>query len=167
VARLLTRKSASDLVVLQRLFSNSSSTPLTRAIRAYRRVDLSLAPHGRPTGAPKRAKWLNGTELARLVDRYSSGATVYELATEFSVDRKTISRHLKAAGIRMGLRPLTTAQVEEAIRLYTSGLSLAAVGRELGVHASTVNLALRKREMTLRNPWDHPRQRGTGRSASK
>jgi hypothetical protein len=53
-------------VVLQRLFSNSSSTPLTRAIRAYRRVDLSLGPQGRPVGAPKRAKWLNETELAPL-----------------------------------------------------------------------------------------------------
>jgi len=154
------REDSKHRVVLQRLFSNSSSTPLTRAIRAYRRVDLSLGPQGRPVGAPKRAKWLNETELARLIDRYSSGATVYELATEFSIDRKTMSRHLKAAGNPMRLRPLDTGQVGEAIRLYDSGLSLAAIGRKLGVHASTVRFALREQGVSMRKPWDHPRQRG-------
>lgn len=150
------------LVVLQRLFSNSYSSPLSRAIRAYRRLDLSRVPEQRPNRAPKRAKWLSETELTRLIDRYSSGATVYELATEYSVDRKTISRHLKAAGIRMRLAPLSIEQVDEATRLYSSGLSLAAVGRELGVHGSTVHLALKQRGFAMRKPWEHPGQQAPG-----
>jgi DNA-binding CsgD family transcriptional regulator len=85
---------------------------------------------------------------------------VYELATEFSIDRKTISRHLKAAGVQMRLRPLNTDQVREAIRLYDSGLSLAAIGLKLGVHSSTVRFAIREQGVSMRKPWDHPRQRG-------
>ena len=147
-------------VDLVRSFSNSTSSPLSRAIAAYRRLDVTRTPHERPHKAPKRAKWLNETELARLTKRYGSGATVYELATEFGVHRTTISQHLKAAGVQMRLQAMTAEQVKTATTLYATGLSLADVGGHLGVHASTVYLTLRQYGVAMRNPWDHPRQRG-------
>ncbi|MCU1678451.1 MAG: hypothetical protein JWM93_3209, partial [Frankiales bacterium] len=87
---------------------------------------------------PKRARHLNGTELARLVQRYQVGATVYELAAEFTIDRKTVARQLKRAGIRLRLQSPTSTGVDEMVRLYRSGLSLAAVGEQLGFGARTV-----------------------------
>ncbi|MDA8080538.1 MAG: hypothetical protein M0Z96_02850 [Actinomycetota bacterium] len=84
------------LVVLARLFSNSTPSALCRAITAYRRLDLTRMSCKRVGRVhPKRAKRLGDTQLARLVERYESGATVYELAPEFAIDRRTVSNHLK------------------------------------------------------------------------
>ena len=149
-------------MVLARQFSNSSPSSLERALRAYRRLDLARPPQKRPTRASKRAKRLNGTELNRLVERYASGATVYELATEFGIHRTTISQQLKTAGVKMRLQPLTPQQVEEAAALYATGQSLADVGSQLGVNASTVLIALRTEGAEIRKPWDHPRQHQPG-----
>ncbi len=97
--------------------------------------------------------------MARLVEHYKSGATVYELAVEFGVHRTIISQRLKGAGVQMRLQPLTEQQVETALTLYATGLSLADVGRQLGVNASTVYQAFRQRYVEIRTPWDHPRKR--------
>lgn len=145
-----------NVVVLARLFSNSSSSPLSRAIRAYRGLHLSKAPPERSRWVPNRAKWLNDTEMARLVAHYRAGASVYELAVEFGVHRTIISQRLKGAGVQMRRQPLTTDQVETAAALYATGMSLAEVGSQLGVHASTVHQALRLRGTLMRKPWEHP-----------
>ena len=60
----------------------------------------------------------------------------------------------------MRRRSLTPDQIEEAARLYVTGLSVMDIGAALGVHGSTIQLALKRRGMRMRNPWDHPRQRG-------
>ncbi len=108
---------------------------------------------------PKRAKRLNATEMARLVERYEAGATVYELAAELDVHRTIISRRLKGAGVQMRFTPLTEEQVEAAIKLYDKGLSLSTVGRELGFNASTIYRALKQHGAEMRKPWDHPLRR--------
>lgn len=126
------------LVVLSRSLSNVPSSPLVRAIRAYRELDLSHAPKTRPECiVPKRAKHLNEAELARLVDRYGAGATVYDLAAEFSVNRNTVARRLKEQGILLRHTP-TAYDIDEMIGLYRSGLSLARVGIRLAFSARTV-----------------------------
>lgn len=150
-------------MVLARLFSNSTSSPLSRAIRAYRRLNLSGAPPERSRWVPKRAKWLNDTEMARLIEHYKAGATVYELAVEFGVHRTIISQRLKGAGVAMRLQPLTVDRAQEAAALYATGMSLADVGTQLGVHASTVLTALRQQGVEVRKPWEHPRDRITNR----
>ena len=153
------REDPKHRVVLARLFSNSSSSPLSRAIRAYRGLRLSKTPPERSRWVPNRAKWLNDTEMGRLVERYKAGASVYELAVEFGVHRTIISQRLKGAGVTMRRQPLTTDQVETAAKLYATGMSLADVGRRLGVHASTVHQALRQTGVVMRKPWERPRQR--------
>ncbi len=125
---------------------------------AFRRLNLSKAPRERAKWIPNRAKWLNDTEMARLVASYGAGATVYELAVEFGVHRTIISQRLKGAGFQMRLQPLTPDQVADGMRLYASGLSLAEVGRGLGVNASTIYKALVERGAEMRRPWDHPKK---------
>lgn len=149
-------------VVLGRQYSNSSSSPLQRAIRAYRRLKIMPPRVQIPPQPPvRRVIQLNERQIARIVERYKAGATTYELATEFGVHRTTISQHIKAAGVKTRLQPLTPQQVDTAVALYARGLSLADVGRELGCHASTVLSACREKGVALRKPWDHPRQRPT------
>ena len=99
---------------------------------------------------PKRAKRLSDTQLARLVERYESGATVYELASEFAIDRRTASNHLKQQGVIMRRQPPTEKTVDEIVRLYESGLSMSKVGKLVGISADSVLNYLRKRAVKTR-----------------
>ena len=112
--------------------SNSSPPPLLRALEAYRKLALTGVVQPASRQVVKRARRLTEAERARLVERYEAGATVYDLAHEFSVARSTAAKHLKAAGIEMRNGPLTEDETARAIEFYATGLSLAAVGRELG-----------------------------------
>ncbi|MFT4264080.1 MAG: hypothetical protein QM572_11910 [Nocardioides sp.] len=95
--------------------------------------------------------------MARLVERYEAGATVYQLAIEFGIERRTVSIRLKAAGVSMRHQAPTNAQVDEMVRLYRSGLSMAAVGEGLGFHPASVLRHLRRRGVVTRDP--HGRDR--------
>ena len=138
-------------VVLGRWLSNPSS-PLKRALRAYRKLELTPATcifraHN-PVG---RAKWLNATQLTQLVAGYQAGATVYELADQFGVHRGTIARRLKAQGVELRCRSINEAEIARAIELYATGLSTAKVGAKLGRDHSTIWHALRAAGVQLRD----------------
>ena len=146
------------LVVLARFFSNSTPSTLCRAINAYRQLDLTWMSCKRVGRIhPKRAKWLNDTQLAILVDRYKSGATVYTLASEFLIDRRTVSIHLKQQGVIMRLQPLSARTVDEIVQLYESGLSMSKVGQQVGFSADSVLNYLRKYGVKTRDPQGRPR----------
>jgi hypothetical protein len=76
-------------VVLWRHLSNPSPA-LKRALKAYRELDLSrVSRPSTPRRQVKQAVRLSAAQVTRLVERYQSGATVYELAAEFGVHRET------------------------------------------------------------------------------
>ncbi|WP_285508339.1 hypothetical protein [Actinokineospora sp. NBRC 105648] len=83
-------------------------------------------------------RMLGQEESAALVEAYRGGALVLELARRFGVHRHT-DRHAQRAGVvkrpvvRMSRRVLA-----EARELYAHGLSVAGVGKKLGLSASTV-----------------------------
>ena len=138
-------------MVLGRWLSNPSS-PLKRALRAYRKLDLSATTSAFRAHTPvKRAKWLNPTELNQIVERYQAGATVYELADQFGVNRNTVAGHLKAQGVRLRRTSLTETEMAQAIALYATGLSTARVGAQLGRDHSTIWHALRHAGVQLRD----------------
>lgn len=82
-------------------------------------------------------------QTVRIVEGYKAGRTVYELAAEFGYNRVTISAVLKRQSIALRRTSPTPQQIDEMTRLYESGLSLAAVGKQLGFNASTVLARLR------------------------
>jgi len=51
---------------------------------------------------------------------------------------------LKLAGVTMRHQPTTIRQVDEIVRLYESGLSMAKVAEQVGVSARTVFNYLRE-----------------------
>lgn len=162
------RRDQKYVVVLARHLSNSTPQPLSRAIAAYRKLDLSNPCRHRTTrGERKRALRLNVSQVARLVDRYNAGATVYELANQFYIDRKTVSMHLRRQGVVSRYQPPSTELVDEMIRLYESGLSLVRVGERIGVDPATVQRHLGARGVVRRDPHGRPRaqdQQGSIRS---
>ena len=83
--------------------------------------------------------------------RLQTGSTVYQLAEQFRINRQTVSRLLEREGVPRRGRPLSPAQIEQATRLYATGLSLVSVGKQLGCDGSTVHLALRKAAVRMRD----------------
>jgi DNA-binding CsgD family transcriptional regulator len=140
-------------VVATALLTNSDRPELLAAIRAYRALKLpevaAVAPRERRS-LPKRAKWLNDAEKVRLAAAYRRGATVYELADQFGIDRRTVALQLKRVGVTMRRQPPTGEQVDEMVRLYESGQSLKKVGRQLHFNDMTVARYLRERGARIR-----------------
>lgn len=83
--------------------------------------------------------------------------TVYQLSERFGCHRNTVSRLLKFRGITLRLASMTEDEIAMAETLYTSGLSLAKVGEQLGFNDSTVRLRLIERGVRMRD--SHGRQR--------
>jgi hypothetical protein len=68
-----------------------------------------------------------------------------------------VSAVLERHGVARRYRILTPQDIDAAVRLYESGLSLVAVGERLGVNASTILNALRTTGVQVRpvgtNQW--------------
>lgn len=77
-------------------------------------------------------------DLAGAKQAIVAGASVAEVARRYRVHHSTISDRLnRSEGLRK-TPAMNAVEVEQAIGLYVSGLSFRVIGREFGVHASTV-----------------------------
>ncbi|MFJ3896840.1 helix-turn-helix domain-containing protein [Streptomyces sp. NPDC090083] len=101
-----------------------------------------------------RAKRLKEEQVAKLCQAYKAGATLQQLSDDFDIVPMTVSAILKRQGIKTRWRKLTEADVDEAERLYTQGMSLAKIGDRLGVTDCAVRYRLIKREVKMRGPHD-------------
>jgi DNA-binding CsgD family transcriptional regulator len=81
---------------------------------------------------------------------YRSGRTMKELATEFGIDRRTVSAHLRRAGIAARRRGLDQEQIIEAARLYGAGWSSGRLAESFDVSADTVLKVLRRAGVAIR-----------------
>ncbi len=140
------------LVVLARLFSNSTPSPLKRALSAYGNLGRQ-APFDRRLLQPiQRSVRLNDVQVKRLAEGYREGETAYELAGRFGVDRRTVSTRLKEYGVWLRRQSPTDAMVGDMIRLYASGLSAEQTAERVGVSADTVLNHLRASGVNRRAP---------------
>lgn len=106
---------------------------------------------------PKRARQLDAAQIRELIAGYEGGATVYELAARFGIERRTVGEILHRHHVPMRRRGLTPDQIDDAIHLYGQGWSLARVGRHLGVDGMTVLNRLRERGISTRDTQGRPR----------
>jgi len=86
-----------------------------------------------------------------MTTRYLGGATVYELAVEFDICRSKVSERLKKNGVTMRLGPSSVQEVCDMVRLYESGLSLAAVGKIVEKSVGTVKRYVIERGVQTRD----------------
>lgn len=112
---------------------NGLSAGTTIVGQGPRSVASTLVPHARQV-----QKRLDAASVDALVDGYLAGQTVYELAAEFGIERRTVSAHLHRRGVPMRRRGLSLAQKEEAFALRDRGWSLAQIGARFDVSAGTV-----------------------------
>ena len=108
---------------------------------------------------PRRARQLGDDQIQELIDGYRSGATVYELAAVFGIERRTVSAILHRHDVPMRRCGLSGDQVEDAVRLYDQGWSLARIGERMDVAADTVRQRLLERGVTMRDTHGRPRTR--------
>ncbi|MBD8053584.1 helix-turn-helix domain-containing protein [Rhodococcus ruber] len=99
-------------------------------------------PSGQALGTRQVQKRLDAASIDALVDGYLAGETVYELAAEFGIERRTVSAHLHRRGVPMRRRGLSLAQKEEAFALRDRGWSLAQIGARFDVAPGTVRSTL-------------------------
>jgi DNA-binding CsgD family transcriptional regulator len=114
------------------------------------------APGSKPQSLHRVAKRLKEHQVKALVEAYKSGATVYELADSFGIERRTVSNILKREGVETRWRRLTEEDIDEVVRLYATGLSAARIADRFGVNADTVRYQLRKRGVKMRGPHERP-----------
>jgi DNA-directed RNA polymerase specialized sigma24 family protein len=108
--------------------------------------------------APERQRQVHlPTQYQReLIERYKGGATQRELASQYGVHRTTVTKILERHGVeaRRGLHP---DLIDEAIRRYAKGQSLAAVGRALGADPGTIRARLVEHGVAMRDTHGRPR----------
>lgn len=105
----------------------------------------------------QRQRRLTDEAIALAAERYQTGDTIRQLATEFGCGRSTLSRRFAAIGVTTRGRPASEEKVDEMVRLYESGQSLAKIGEQVGLTAKSVLKYLRQRGVATRD--SHGRQR--------
>lgn len=102
----------------------------------------------KPADLPNCTQKLSPEQHNEVVAAYRAGATVYELADRFGIDRKTASRILHRHHVPMRRRGLSPTQVEQAAHLRAAGWTLARIAERLSVSARSVARRLADRETT-------------------
>jgi len=106
-------------------------------------------------GGPERRN--KGGEKLHIFEQLERSVRVRLSGCRFGVARQTVSAVLERHGVARRYRILTPQDIDAVVRLYESGLSLAAVGARLGVNASTILCALRATGVQMRpvgtNQW--------------
>jgi DNA-directed RNA polymerase specialized sigma24 family protein len=127
----------SKKVALSTADTNKWSTLLNRNL--YGQMTASTNTHVERSGPIRqRQRRLSEVQVQQMTTRYLEGASVYELSVEFDICRSKVSERLKVNGVRMRLSPPSDQEICEMVRLYESGLSLAAVGERVGKSVGTV-----------------------------
>ncbi|CAM9583494.1 unnamed protein product, partial [Phaeothamnion confervicola] len=106
----------------------------------------------RASPTPGSQRRLADAEIKELLLAYESGCTIRDLATSFGIGRTTVQAHLdRGRVIRQARGPkLVGSALTKAVEMYSSGMSLQAVGEALCVDAKTVSRALRNAGVEVR-----------------
>jgi predicted transcriptional regulator len=107
-------------------------------------------PNGRYLGTADNDHQPGYDQAKQVIAGYQSGATVYELANQYGIDRKTVSRILHRHNIPMRRTGLLPHQVDQATRLHQNGWSTAQIAEQLDSTQRTVQRRLAERGITTR-----------------
>jgi DNA invertase Pin-like site-specific DNA recombinase len=86
----------------------------------------------------RQRRMLKEDEIARLIEGYTDGRTVYELGREFGIHRTTVSVILKRNGVALRTRGLDESLRPQIARLREEGWSYCRLGPHFGVDPATV-----------------------------
>lgn len=138
--------------------SNSSNTNGSEPIDPDE-TDLSYIEESVVTSYKQQQKSLTDAELELVVQRYSEGASTYELAAQFGCHRSTISRALKKSGIEVTHEASKReALTEQVLQMYADYHKPVDIGKALGLNAATVRKILHENNVHIRHSSEYPKQ---------
>jgi DNA invertase Pin-like site-specific DNA recombinase len=133
-------------------YSNKSRT--TQEFRDLRErlseTKVNVRVVRKPRGPRQDQTRLDSDHLAEFEIDFRAGVPINELVRKYEIDRTTVFAHARRMGIPRRNPEISPEQVAETAGLYRSGLSPAAVGKQLGVNARTVMRRLRKGGIEIR-----------------
>ena len=119
-------------------------------------TDTSYDPNYIVTEIRQQQKDLSDDEIRQIAERYTAGASIYELADEFGCHRGTISRHLKQQGITVSNKVTDRpALVERVLTMYTDGMHAKQIGAELGITPKSVSKILHDNDVRIRHSTEY------------
>jgi hypothetical protein len=84
-----------------------------------------------------------------LVERYRELQNIRQVARDFAISRTTVAKLLDTRGVDTS-RGLKAGETEQAVELYTQGISSSAIGKLFAVDNHTVLNALRRAGVAVR-----------------
>jgi DNA-binding NarL/FixJ family response regulator len=123
-----------------------------RAALATKRPNCQRSPSPRVHALHRR---LSPETQRQLQTEYQTGTSANQLAIRYQLNRASVRRLIQRGGIPPNRRSLTEAEVEQAVELYATGLTVARVAAQLGRPPTTVHATLRQRGVQLRSRHDY------------
>lgn len=99
---------------------------------------------------------LDKRTVLKMVELYQAGESSRRVGELFGVSKKSVLDALRSAGVVVRLPRMSEADANEAERLYSTGLSLAEVGKRLGRDHSTIYKTLLRRGTKMRDTHGRP-----------
>ncbi|GGM49747.1 hypothetical protein GCM10010489_21490 [Microbacterium saperdae] len=122
-------------------------------VRELREVTPATDTRGLVSCAVEKAPTPYTPELiAALRSDYESGMSAREIGDARGLDRVTVLKRLRAAGVKIRRQGLVPEQVDAAVAMYQSRQTLAQIGARFGVAQGTVGRYLVAAGVTMRPP---------------
>lgn len=113
---------------------------------------------GRPQAAPRVhaiERRLEADTVRQLIEDYEAGIPSTRLMVTYYLGKGTVLRLLREHGVQLRNQPMTPTEIEQAVQLYSQGLSLA--GQQLGFDHTVIRNALEKAGVPRRDNHGRPR----------
>ena len=119
-------------------------------------TDISYDPGSKVNAYTQDQKRLSDEEIRQIAEKYSAGASTYELAAEFGCHRSTISRALKKSGIEVTHEASKRqALTERVLEMYEGYMRPVDIGKELGINVTTVRKILHENGVHIRSSSEY------------
>ena len=121
-------------------------------------TDQSYDPGVKVNAYRQKQKRLSDSEIRQIAERYSAGASTYELAAVFGCHRSTISRALKKSGIEVTNEAAKRESLtEQVLQMYAEMRKPVDIGKALGINATTVRKILHENGVRIRSSSKYPK----------
>lgn len=131
--------------------SNNSALPPTPVeLRKIAAASPAERPRVGSAESTRSSTYLTTSERREVVAKYADGASTRALALEFKVGKSTVLAIVTAAGVTRRFNSISSDDLQKALPLYESGLSLSQVTAELPYSQNTIRVALRDAGVQMR-----------------
>ena len=119
-------------------------------------TDTSYDPNYIVTEIQQQQKNLTDDEIRQITQRYSEGASIYELARDFDCHRSTISRHLRRQGITVSNKVTDRpALVKRVLQMYSDGMHAKDIASLIGITPKSVSKILHDNDVRIRHSTEY------------